>query len=55
MIALTVNSIVGAGVLALPAKLAIDAGNWSLAVILAAFVVVGLLAAFMLRGPPAAR
>lgn len=44
MIALTVNSIVGAGVLALPAKLAIDAGNLSLAVILAAFVVVGLLA-----------
>lgn len=44
MIALTVNSIVGAGVFALPAKLAIDAGNWSLAVILAAFVVVGLLA-----------
>ena len=44
MVALTVNSIVGAGVFALPAKLAIDAGNWSLAVILAAFVVMGLLA-----------
>jgi amino acid transporter len=44
VIALTVNSIVGAGVLALPGKLAIDAGNWSLAVILAAFVVVSLLA-----------
>ena len=44
VIALTVNCIVGAGVLALPARLAIDAGNWSLAVILVAFVVVGLLA-----------
>ena len=44
MIALTVNCIVGAGVLALPAKLAIDAGHWSLAVILVAFGVVGLLA-----------
>jgi amino acid transporter len=44
VIALTVNSIVGAGVFALPAKLAIDAGSWSLTVILVAFVVVGLLA-----------
>ena len=44
VVALTVNSIVGAGVFALPAKLAIDAGNWSLAVIFIAFVVVGLLA-----------
>ena len=44
MIALTVNCIVGAGVFALPAKLAIDAGHWSLAVILVAFGVVSLLA-----------
>lgn len=44
VIALTVNCIVGAGVLALPARLAIDAGNWSLAVIFVAFVIVGLLA-----------
>lgn len=44
MIALTVNSIVGAGVFALPAGLAISSGRYSLAVIIAAFVVVGLLA-----------
>ena len=42
--ALCVNSIVGAGVFALPAGLALDAGRYSLAVILAAFVVVGFLA-----------
>jgi amino acid transporter len=39
-----VNSIVGAGVFAMPAGLAIGAGRYSLAVIFAAFVVVGLLA-----------
>ena len=44
MIALTVNSIVGAGVFAMPAGLAIGAGRYSLAVILVAFAVVGLLA-----------
>ena len=44
MISLTVNSIVGAGVFAMPAGLAIDAGRYSLAVIFIAFVVVGLLA-----------
>ena len=43
-IALTLNSIVGAGVFALPAGLAADAGHWSLAVILVAFAVVGALA-----------
>ena len=44
MVALCVNSIVGAGVFAMPAGVAIDAGRWSLAVIFAAFVVVGCLA-----------
>ncbi|HEU4517039.1 MAG TPA: APC family permease [Steroidobacteraceae bacterium] len=44
VVALCVNSIVGAGVFAMPAGLAIDAGRWSLAVIFAAFVVVGCLA-----------
>ncbi len=43
-VALTVNSIVGAGVFAMPAGLAIDAGRYSLAVIFVAFVVVALLA-----------
>ncbi len=44
MVALCVNSIVGAGVFAMPAGLAIDAGRYSLAVILVAFIVVGFLA-----------
>lgn len=44
VVALSVNSVVGAGVLAMPAELAADAGRLSLAVILAAFVVVSLLA-----------
>ncbi len=44
VVALCVNSIVGAGVFAMPAGLAIDAGRYSLAVIFVAFVVVGLLA-----------
>ncbi|MGH8197992.1 MAG: APC family permease [Steroidobacteraceae bacterium] len=44
VIALTINSIVGAGVFAMPAGLAIDAGRYSLAVIFVAFVVVGFLA-----------
>ncbi|MGH6962824.1 MAG: APC family permease, partial [Dongiaceae bacterium] len=44
VIALTVNSIVGAGVFALPAGLAISSGRWSLAVVFAAFAVVALLA-----------
>ncbi len=44
MIALCVNSIVGAAVFALPARLAIDAGRYSLAVIFVAFIVVGFLA-----------
>ena len=44
MIALCVNSIVGAAVFAMPARLAIDAGRYSLAVIFVAFVVVGFLA-----------
>jgi amino acid transporter len=44
VVALCVNSIVGAGVFALPAGLAINAGRYSLAVIFVAFVVVGLLA-----------
>ena len=44
VVALCVNSIVGAGVFALPAKLALDAGRYSLAVIFAAFVTVGFLA-----------
>jgi len=41
---LTVNSVVGAGVFALPAGLAISSGRWSIAVIFAAFAVVALLA-----------
>jgi amino acid transporter len=44
VVALCVNSIVGAGVFAMPAGLAIDAGRFSLAVIFVAFVVVGCLA-----------
>ena len=44
VVALCVNSIVGAGVFAMPARLAIDAGRYRLAVIFAAFVVVGFLA-----------
>ena len=44
VVALCVNSIVGAGVFALPGTLALNAGHLSLAVILVAFVVVGLLA-----------
>ncbi len=44
VISLTVNSVVGAGVFALPAGLAIASGRWSIAVILAAFAVVALLA-----------
>ncbi len=41
---LTINSVVGAGVLALPAGLALDAGRWSLAVVFVAFAVIGLMA-----------
>lgn len=41
---LTINSVVGAGVLALPAGLALDAGRLSVAVVLIAFVVIGLMA-----------
>jgi len=44
VVALCVNSIVGAGVFAMPAGLAIDAGRYSLAVIFVAFIVVGFLA-----------
>jgi len=44
VVALCVNSIVGAGVFAMPAGLAIDAGRYSLTVIFVAFVVVGFLA-----------
>jgi basic amino acid/polyamine antiporter, APA family len=44
VVALCVNSIVGAGVFAMPAGLAIDSGRYSLAVIFVAFVVVGFLA-----------
>ena len=44
VVALCVNSIVGAGVFAMPAGLAIDAGRYSLAIIFVAFVVVGFLA-----------
>jgi amino acid transporter len=44
VVALCINSIVGAGVFAMPAGLAIDAGRYSLAVIFIAFVVVGFLA-----------
>ena len=41
---LTINSVIGAGVLALPAGLALDAGRWSLAVVLVAFIVIGFMA-----------
>ena len=44
VISLTVNSVVGAGVFAMPAGLAISSGRWSLAVVFAAFLVVALLA-----------
>ncbi len=44
VVALCVNTIVGAAVFALPAVLALEAGRHSLAVILAAFAVVGCLA-----------
>jgi APA family basic amino acid/polyamine antiporter len=44
VVALCVNSIVGAAVFAMPATLALDAGRYSLAVIVAAFVTVGFLA-----------
>ncbi len=44
VISLTVNSVVGAGVFAMPAGLAISSGRWSLAVVFAAFAVVALLA-----------
>lgn len=44
VVALCVNSVVGAGVFAMPAAIAIGAGRYSLAVIFAAFVVVALLA-----------
>ena len=44
VISLTVNSIVGAGVFAMPAGLAISSGRWSIAVVFAAFAVVALLA-----------
>ena len=47
MVALCVNSIVGAGVFAMPAGLAIDSGRYSLAVIFVAFIVVGFLALSM--------
>lgn len=44
VVSLTINSVVGAGVFALPAGLAVSSGRWSLAVILAAFAAVALLA-----------
>lgn len=44
VVSLTVNSVVGAGVFALPAGLAVSSGRWSLAVVFAAFAVVALLA-----------
>ena len=44
VVALCVNSIVGAGVFALPAGLALNAGRYSLWIIFAAFAVVGFLA-----------
>lgn len=44
LVSLTVNTVVGAGVFAMPAQLAAGAGSWSLAVLLAAFVVVALIA-----------
>ena len=43
VVSLTVNSVVGAGVFAMPAGLAISSGRWSLAVVFVAFVVVALL------------
>jgi amino acid transporter len=44
VVSLCVNSVVGAGVFAMPAGIAIGAGRYSLVVIFAAFVVVALLA-----------
>jgi amino acid transporter len=44
VLALTVNVIVGAGVFAMPAAVAAAAGRYSLAVLLAAFAIVALLA-----------
>lgn len=44
VVSLCVNSVVGAGVFAMPAGIAIGAGRYSLAVIFAAFVIVALLA-----------
>ena len=44
VVSLTVNSVVGAGVFAMPAGLAISSGRWSLAVVFVAFAVVALLA-----------
>jgi amino acid transporter len=44
VIALCINSIVGAGVFAMPAGLAIGAGRYSLAVIFAAFAIVAFMA-----------
>ena len=44
VVALCVNSIVGAAIFALPAVLALEAGRYSLAIIFAAFAVVGCLA-----------
>ncbi|MGQ0385163.1 MAG: APC family permease [Gammaproteobacteria bacterium] len=44
VVSLTVNSVVGAGVFALPAGLAVSSGRWSLAVILAASAIVAVLA-----------
>lgn len=44
MVSLTINSVVGAGVFALPAGLAVSSGRWSLAVVFAAFAVVAVLA-----------
>jgi APA family basic amino acid/polyamine antiporter len=42
--ALTLNGVVGAGVLALPAKLAASAGPYSLAILAAAFALISLIA-----------
>ena len=44
VVSLTINSVVGAGVFALPAGLAVSSGRWSLAVVFAAFAVVAVLA-----------
>lgn len=44
VVSLCVNSVVGAGVFAMPAAIAVGAGRYSLAVVFAAFVVVALLA-----------